>query len=609
MYIPAPKSRKAASQRYMNESFEGFETWYSALRMSVKMHVQIFLALLAVNLACFAAAAYLVLGGFATRAAASWVAAKAIAGAFPSATVVYENPDGSRSRTTARALADHAGVKRFAAENLKKAGWIYLFSLATFMLWPLALRGFKKRARAQAGRKYLRGSKLITAKAYNRRVKREKIAVDLPFGEVRMPRAEEVKHTFVIGRPGSGKTQLLTPILKRLKERGERAVVYDYKGEYVAKFYDPAADLIFNPLDRRCVGWNLFNEVTTPMDIEAVGASLIPPAPARSDPFWSDAARGVFCGILHYLHGKKDTTNRCVWELLTADSHRIAACLKGAAGGEAGYRYIEDAGSRQAMGVLAVMMQHTHCFEYMAGLDGDFSVGDWIENGHGMIFITNYADVQGALKPILSLFIDLLARRLLSLPDDYNRRLFFMLDEFGTLQRLDAMVSLLTGSRSKGGCIFLGVQDIGQIDRLYGRETRMSIVNACGNAAIFAVADPDNARFLSSRISDTEYTEMDRSYSMGVEDFRDGVSLTQRKRKEPLFLPADLMSLPDMTGIVKFANHDYLKTQLSFTAARDVNRAFELRTDLLMQNITAGVAGSGAAALPAQELDIAFEGI
>jgi len=598
-----------APQRHMNESFEGFETWYSALRMAAKMHVQIFVALLAVNIVCFCLATYLVLGGFATRATASWVAARAIAGVFPSAGVYYENPDGTRARTTARELADHAGVRRFAGENLKKAGWIYLFSLATFLLWPLALRRFKRRARAQSGKKYLRGSRLITAARYNRRVRKKKIAVDLPFGTVKMPRAEEVKHTFVIGRPGSGKTQLLIPILKRLKERGERAIVYDYKGDYVARFYDPAADLIFNPLDRRSVGWSLFNEVATPMDIEAVGASLIPPAPARSDPFWSDAARGVFCGILHYLYGKKDTANRAIWELLTADSHRIGACLKGAAGGEAGYRYIEDAGSRQAMGVLAVMMQHTHCFEYMAGVDGDFSVGDWIKNGHGMIFITNYADVQGALKPILSLFIDLLARRLLSMADDHNRRLFFMLDEFGTLQRLDAMVGLLTGSRSKGGCIFLGVQDIGQIDRLYGRDTRMSIVNACGNAVIFAVSDPDNARFLSARISDTEYTEMDRSFSMGVEDFRDGVNLSQRKRKEPLFLPADLMSLPDMTGIVKFANHDYLKTQLSYTAVRDVQRAFELRPDLLMSNIDGGKTAGRAAALPAESLDIAFEGL
>ena len=50
-----------------------------------------------------------------------------------------------------------------------------------------------------------------------------------------------------------------------------------------------------------------------------------------------------------------------------------------------------------------------------------------------MIFITNYADVKDTLKPILSLFIDLMGRKLLSMADSTQRRVFFLVDEFGTL--------------------------------------------------------------------------------------------------------------------------------------------------------------------------------
>jgi len=32
--------------RKINESYEGFETWYNALRMAARMHVQIFVVLL-----------------------------------------------------------------------------------------------------------------------------------------------------------------------------------------------------------------------------------------------------------------------------------------------------------------------------------------------------------------------------------------------------------------------------------------------------------------------------------------------------------------------------------------------------------------------------------
>jgi type IV secretory pathway TraG/TraD family ATPase VirD4 len=49
--------------------------------------------------------------------------------------------------------------------------------------------------------------------------------------------------------------------------------------------------------------------------------------------------------------------------------------------------------------------------------------------------------VQDTLKPILSLFIDLIGRRLLSMKDDYHRRIFFFLDELGTLQKLSSILA------------------------------------------------------------------------------------------------------------------------------------------------------------------------
>lgn len=97
-----------------------------------------------------------------------------------------------------------------------------------------------------------------------------------------------------------------------------------------------------------------------------------------------------------------------------------------------------------------------------------------------MILITNCADEEDTLKPTLFLFIDMMGRKLLSLPDAHDRRVFFMIDEFGTLQRLSTILDLLTLSRSKGGCVFIGIQDYGKIDKLCSREIRQSIVNACG---------------------------------------------------------------------------------------------------------------------------------
>jgi len=97
------------------------------------------------------------------------------------------------------------------------------------------------------------------------------------------------------------------------------------------------------------------------------------------------------------------------------------------------------------------------------------------------------------------------------MPDDFNSRLFIMIDEFGTLQRLSTIVNLLTLSRSKGGSVWLGIQDIGQVDKIYGRELRQAIFNACGTNLFFAANDPDTCKFLSDAIGDVRYIDSEET--------------------------------------------------------------------------------------------------
>lgn len=224
-------------------------------------------------------------------------------------------------------------------------------------------------------------------------------------------------------------------------------------------------------------------------------------------------------------------------------------------------------------------------FEFMASADGDFSVKKWLENERpGFIFVTNYSDIKDTLKPILSLFIDLLGRKLLSLRDDYKRRIFFMLDEFGTLQRLSTIVELLTLSRSKGGSCWIGIQDIGQLDKIYTEKLRQAIVNACSGNLIFAVSDPVTARFLADKIGEIEYAETEETHhSMGTENKRDGISLMRRKRTEKLVLPSDIENLKDLECFLKLPNYDLTKIKLEYKRFEDIHEPFIIRQDLKLE--------------------------
>jgi type IV secretory pathway TraG/TraD family ATPase VirD4 len=199
--------------------------------------------------------------------------------------------------------------------------------------------------------------------------------------------------------------------------------------------------------------------------------------------------------------------------------------------------------------------------------------------------VTNYAEVQDTLRPVLSLFIDILGKRLLSLKDDYHRRVFIILDEFGTLQRLSTIVQLLTLSRSKGGSVWIGIQDIGQIDKLYTEPLRQAIVNACGMTVVFSVAEPETAAFLSKKIGDICYLKTDETYSMGVAIHRDGLSLSRNQKEEKLvLLPSEIMNLRDLECYVKIPNYDISQTTLTYRAYKESEEPLLLREDMILSS-------------------------
>jgi type IV secretory pathway TraG/TraD family ATPase VirD4 len=189
------------------------------------------------------------------------------------------------------------------------------------------------------------------------------------------------------------------------------------------------------------------------------------------------------------------------------------------------------------------------------------------------------------LRPILSLFIDLISRKLLSMPDDLNRRIFVLLDEFGSLQRLSSIVNLLTEGRSKGACCFLGVQDDGQIEKIYSQQTRKTIDNACANRLTFALTGETAEKEAKYNIGEVEFTRFRRSYSMGPTDLRDGIGLSEEHKRDLMLLPSDIANFKDLSAIVRLRNYDFTISNWEWEEAKQAIDRFILRDDLLLENI------------------------
>lgn len=402
-------------------------------------------------------------------------------------------------------------------------------------------------------------------------------------GKIPVPPWAETRHFLVVGRPGTGKTTLLNQVLEKLRARGEKAIIHDFKGDYVSSFYNPETDILFNPLDVRSVHWCLFSEIVMQPDIDSIATSMIPES-YKEDKFWVDAARDVFSSILYYLKVTKQESNKDIWNYGTRTEAEMVELMQTAvaqgiepAKKALGYLQGWDKGSKVASDVLSTMRQYTNCFQYMTHLGNQFSIKKWLESEKGgFIFITNYANLRDTLKPVLSLFIDTALKHLLSLSESYERRVFFILDEFASLQRLTSIVRTLEQGRSKGASVWIALQDISQLQKLYGHETAYTITNTTNTIVSFALNDPNSCEYLSRLFGETEILETDESLSMGPADYRDGLSITRRRKTERLLLPSQFTLLKDLECYLKMLSYDITKTKIQFKQFEKKNESFIL---------------------------------
>ena len=98
----------------------------------------------------------------------------------------------------------------------------------------------------------------------------------------------------------------------------------------------------------------------------------------------------------------------------------------------------------------------------------EWSATGWAEKREGWIFLTGTEAEQEALRPLHSLWIDLLILRLLTQPKPGQKRAWFVLDELATLQRLPQFHSALTKGRKSDNPIIFGYQGKAQLEVIYG---------------------------------------------------------------------------------------------------------------------------------------------
>jgi type IV secretory pathway TraG/TraD family ATPase VirD4 len=395
--------------------------------------------------------------------------------------------------------------------------------------------------------------------------------------KVKLPQRYETTHFFTIGRPGCGKSQLFYRIIQKVMSRGDKAIIYDFKGDQVAKFYDPEKHVLFNPFDKRCAQWNVFNEIESPLDIRSIANSLIPIT--GNDPYWSNAARDVFAGILTACYQAGRKTNDEVYRCCSMPAQELSSFLARYPGTETATRHLAQ--DKAGASILSIMSSSTQCFEYLRNIKGDFSIRKWAsdDTDKRCVFLTNYTEISDTIRPILSLFVELAGKRVLSMPDNLQRRFFFFIDEFGTLNNLPTIPTMLTNGRSKGMSIWIAIQDIGQIEKIYGKDISQTIINSCATSFTFAVNDPFTADFISKKLGEREIRQVNVSHSDGQSS---SSTTSYQTMNERVVMASEVQNLPNLVFFLKIPEYNITPLALNILSIPDRQPAFTQRDDFKM---------------------------
>jgi len=425
----------------------------------------------------------------------------------------------------------------------------YLFAL------PLLLWWLKKKVEAASDTDHIKGLRLISEKDLAKQCQKEKGF--LPFGSVILPEVYEREHILIVGKCRTGKTVCLAQQLEAIRNEGHPAIVNDPRGDYIAKFYRPGIDFIFNPLDERTAKWNLFDDIHTLPDVSAIVESMIPLGVGGLPPFWNVAAQGVLQGVIEglFLKGEPWKNHESLWKALLSSPTEIADLCLSCDEGKAGYIYLKD--DKVSTNLLAFLREYLAWLGLTTG--SGFSVQTWLDNpGDSCIFLTGDYVQQDVLRPYQSLMIDLLGKRFLSLPDDKDRKLFFCLDEFSNLAKLPILVRLLAYGGSKGASVILVFQDFGAVEHIYGKAA-LTILNSCGSSLVLKLSDETTAKIFSGRFGEQEYWYTSECSMDGGEY---GYGLIRQKRIDPLILPSEIQELQKLTGYLLIPEHNPARVQL-----------------------------------------------
>ena len=308
---------------------------------------------------------------------------------------------------------------------------------------------------------------------------------------IQLTKAREILSYILFGMQETGKTTIIKFLIHQLiKKPNTKIILFDHKGDFTASW--PNSDVIFfAPHDRRTSAWDIGADVTNEIAAQEFAATILPAN--GNEPVWALGGRQVIEAVIIAMQKKygRDWGFQELLHALQCSPVELRDIVESVRPETKSFIGIDENGefTKTSIGYITNIQAHVlpliRPLALSWGLlptEKRISLRSWVYDdtpSAQTIIMQNNITV----KDISMQWMRQVIKRLSTLtgsssfPDDPDRRIWFILDEFPQLKHMPDLLDIPATHRSKGAMLVLTAQSVDQIYDIYGLHGSNTLIN------------------------------------------------------------------------------------------------------------------------------------
>lgn len=406
------------------------------------------------------------------------------------------------------------------------------------------------------------------------------------WAQLKVPNEYKSKGIFIMGEQGSGKTvYLLYLIEKALCDPLAKAVIHDFKMDIypflLRHLKIPESQVkLLHPYDKRASGWNIQADIEDEDTAEEVASAFIEKGDSKNI-FFPKSARNIVKAILTYYLYRSEENSEFRWGLIHVvealrKRERILAMIEA-------YPVLEYAkDALQNDDVRATIFADFGKIETVATMwnqpDKELvSLKAWRRKKEREILVLGTDTKRETTCKLLNRALwAMLSKQVIDQSAPKIGDMWFFLDEFHAMGKLEGLETFVSVARSRKGNIVLAGQDINQLlmPDMYGQHGTNIILQGCSTQIYFRCSG-DASRWASQQIGNQWL--MKQSTSRGISGGNVQSGIGEDEKQEAVVKPEAIQQLqkctpqrPQLDAIITTFLDDPVRYPMPFRAFGNV---------------------------------------